>query len=292
MNRVWQQWKKEPVLRERLLSYAQIVLGCLIGGAAYPMFLVPNAIAPGGLTGVATILNALFGWPVGTVSLLMNVPLFLVGWRSMGRVFALRSGVATVLFSLCIDLIPAAPVTLDPLLGTLYGGVLLGAGLGFIMRGGATTGGTDMVARMVHHRLPFVTTGMFLMAIDCLVVLAAGLTMGTTEALYAFICIFCCSKVMDVVMMGFTGHKACFVITEAWERVAHRILHDMDRGATFLRAQGAYSRADRPVIFCVVSRQEVAQLKRIVRQEDENAFLVITEAHEALGEGFSKLDEG
>lgn len=275
---------------ERTCAYAQIVLGCIVGGAAYPMFLVPCRIAPGGLTGVATILNHLFGLPVGVTSLAMNVPLFLIGYRAMGRIFAFRSLIATVLFSLAIDLIRIAPVTVDPLLGTLYGGVLLGAGLGLILRGSATTGGTDMIARMVHRRWPFISVGTFLFAIDFVVVVAAGLLMGVSEALYALICIFVSSKVIDVVMIGFGGNKACWIISERWEQVTARILRQMDRGATLMTARGAYSRTERPVVLCVVSRQEVPQLKSIVRDEDEAAFMFVTEAHEALGEGFSSLN--
>lgn len=276
---------------ERIMAYLQIAVGCVIGGAAYPMFLVPNSIAPGGLTGVATILNHLFGLPVGTTSLALNVPLFIIGYRAMGRIFAFRSLVATVLFSLAIDLIRMAPVTTDPLLGTLYGGVLLGAGLGLILRGSATTGGTDMVARMVHRRWPSLSVGTFLFAIDFLVVIAAGLLMGISEALYALICIFVSSKVIDVVMIGFTGNKACYIISERWERVSDRILNELDRGATLMTARGAYSRADRPVILCVVGRAELPRLKAIVHEEDASAFMFVTEAHEALGEGFSRLDQ-
>lgn len=276
--------------RERFLAYLQIAAGCIVGGAAYPLFLVPNNIAPGGLTGVSTILNSLFGLPVGVTSLVMNVPLFILGYRSMGRVFAFRSLMATILFSLAIDLIQVSPATADPLLGTLYGGVLLGAGLGLIMRGSATTGGTDMLARMIHRRIPTVTVGTVLMAIDFLVVLAAGLLLGVSEALYAMICIFVSGKVIDAVMVGFSGNKACYIMTERWEQVADRILHEMDRGATLMTACGAYSRAERPVILCVVSRAEVTRLKAIVRDEDERAFMFVTEAHEALGEGFSALN--
>jgi len=272
-----------------ILAYVQIALGCVVGGAAYPLFLVPNNIAPGGLTGVATILNYLFHVPVGLTSMLMNIPLFIVGYKAMGRVFVWRSLVATVLFSLAIDAIKVPPMTVDPLLGTLYGGVLLGVGLGLILRGGATTGGTDMVARMVHNRLPFITVGVFLFMIDCLVVIAAGVAVGASEALYALISIFVSSKVIDMVIAGFSSNKACFIITPQWENVSNRILKDLDRGATQLTARGAYSGQERPVVLSVVSRQEVSRLKDIVREEDENAFMFVTEAHEALGEGFSKL---
>lgn len=273
--------------REAVTAYVQIILGCVIGGAAYPLFLVPNRIAPGGLTGVATILNYLLQWPVGLTSMLLNVPLFLVGYKVMGRVFAWRSLVATILFSLAIDALPLEPMTTDPLLGTLYGGILLGIGLGLILRGGATTGGTDMLARMVHSRLPFITVGAFLFIFDCLVVVSAGLVMGTSEGLYAMISIYVSSKVIDAVMAGFSSNKACFIITPRWENVTERILREMDRGVTQLTARGAYSGEERPMVLCVVSRQEVARLKDIVREEDVNAFMFISEAHEALGEGFS-----
>ena len=277
--------------KEILLAYIQIALGSVIGAAAYPTFLVPNNIAPGGLTGIATILNYLWSWiPVGTASLILNVPLFLIGYRTMGKIFAFRSLVATLLFSVLIDVLPLQPISEDPLLGTLFGGVLLGIGLGLILRGGATTGGSDMVARMVHRRFNFITVGMFLFALDFMVVLAAAVFIGTTQALYAMINIYVCSRVIDGVMMGFGGNKACFVMTASWDRITSRIMEEVGRGVTHLEAKGAYSGKSQPVIMCVASRQEMTTLKRIIQEEDEKAFMFITEAHEALGEGFSRLD--
>ena len=284
--------RSRPAASERFFSYLQILLGCVVGAAAYPLFMTPNRIAPGGITGIATILNHLLRWPVGTVSLVLNIPLFLVGYRSMGKVFVFRSLVATVLFSLLIDLLPLRPMTDDPLLGTLYGGVLLGIGLGMIMRGGATTGGSDMVARMVHRRFPFITVGSFLFAIDCAVVLAAGFLIGTSEALYALINIFLTAKVMDVVIVGFSSNKACFVISGRWREISERIMRDMGRGVTQLTARGAYTGAERPTLLCVISRSEITAFKRILREEDENAFIIIVEAHEAIGDGFNVLSDG
>ena len=277
--------------KEIIPAYIQIALGSLIGAAAYPTFLVPNNIAPGGLTGIATILNYVWDWmPVGTVSLILNIPLFLIGYKTMGKIFAFRSLVATLLFSLLIDLLPLKPISEDPLLGTLFGGVLLGIGLGLILRGGATTGGTDMVARMVHRRFNFITVGMFLFALDFMVVLAAAVVIGTTQALYAMINIYVCSRVIDGVMIGFGGNKACFVMTGQWQRITERIMNEVGRGVTHLEARGAYSGKSQPVVMCVASRQEMTTLKRIIQEEDEKAFMFITEAHEALGEGFSRLD--
>ncbi len=280
---------KKAAQREQFLAWFQIVIGCMIGAAAYPTFLDPGKIAPGGLTGVAMILKHLWGWDIGITSLILNIPLFIVGYKAMGRIFAFRSLVATILFSLAIDMMPLNPIPVEPILGTLYGGILLGVGLGFILRGGATTGGTDMVARLVHKYLPFMSVGMFLFLIDCVVVVAAWIFIGSSEALYALICIFVSGKAVDMVMLGLSSNKACFVITDAWENVSRRLMDEMERGVTQLSAKGAYTGTERPVVLCVLPPQEVSRLKEIVRQEDEKAFMFITEAHEALGEGFSSL---
>lgn len=283
--------KKNPAAAERFFSYFQIILGAVIGGAAYPLFMTPNRIAPGGITGIATILNHVLGSPVGTVSLILNIPLFLISFRAMGKVFVFRSLVATFLFSLAIDILPLKPMTDDPLLGSLYGGVMLGAGLGLIMRGGATTGGSDMVARMVHKRFQFISTGSFLFAIDFAVVVSAGFFIGTTEALYALINIFLTAKVMDVIIIGFSSNKACFVISSRWQEISERIMREMDRGVTQLSARGAYTGTERPTLLCVIGRSEITAFKRILREEDENAFVIIVEAHEAIGDGFSALEK-
>ncbi len=285
-------FRKNPAAAERFFSYAQILLGALIGGAAYPLFMTPNRIAPGGITGVATILNHLLHWPVGTVSLVLNLPLFMISYKAMGKIFAFRSLVATIAFSLFIDILPLKPMTNDPLLGALYGGVLLGIGLGLIMRGGATTGGSDMIARMVHKRFQFISTGSFLFAIAFAVVVAAGFLIGTTEALYALISIFLTAKVMDVVIIGFSANKACFVISDRWQEISDRILRDMDRGVTQLTSRGGWTGAERPTLLCVIGRSEIMSFKRILREEDENAFVIIVEAHEAIGDGFTSLSDG
>ena len=276
--------------RDTLLAYAQIVLGCIIGGAAYPLFLTPGQIAPGGLSGVAMILNHLFGTPVGMMSIVLNIPLFLVGFRAMGGLFVFRSLLATFLFSICIDILQLPAMTLDPMLGCIFGGIVLGVGLGLIMRGSATTGGTDMLARMVHKRFSFISTGTFLFIFDCMVVVGAGFFIGAEEALYALICIFVSSKALDMVMIGVSTNKACFIISDNWERITHRLLYDMDRGVTHLIARGAYSGKERPVVLCVLPPSEAARMKKIVIEEDEDAFIFICDAHEALGEGFSKLN--
>lgn len=276
---------------ENVYDYVQIALGSLIGAVAYPMFLVPNHIAPGGLTGLATVLNYLLQVPVGMTSLVLNIPLFIIGYRSMGRVFALRSLIATIIFSVLIDLIPLPALTHEPFLGALFGGVLLGAGLGLILRGGATTGGSDMVARMVHSRFQHISVGAILFFIDCCVVAMAGFFIEVEYALYAFISLYASSKLIDVVMDGLTREKACYVISSQHELVKKELMEQLDRGVTVLTAEGGYSGEKRPVLLCVLSAQEVGRLKAIVRGADERAFVFISDAHEVLGEGFRKLTE-
>ncbi len=284
---------KRAAGNERVRSYLLIVLGCLIGGAAYPLFLTPNSIAPGGLTGVATILHHLFGWPVGAVSLILNLPLFLISYRSMGRIFAFRSLIATVLFSVVIDLLKLPPIQGDMVLATVYGSILLGFGIGLILRGGATTGGTDMIARIAHRYIPFLSVGAWLFAFDCAVVLAAWFTMSATLSLYSLICIFVSARCVDIVFVGLKSRsiKACYIISEKAPEITRRIMAELERGATLLKSIGAYSGAERDVILCLLSVREVSALKAIVKQEDKTAFMFITGAQEALGEGFMQLDE-
>lgn len=275
--------------KEVFYAYLHIIVGCLIGGMAYPLFLTPCGIAPGGLTGVGIICHHLFSWPVGTVSLVLNIPLFILSYRQMGPVFAFRSLIAMTIFSLSIDLLPFAPMTEDPLLATLFGGILLGVGLGMIMRGGATTGGTDMMARLLHKHISFLSVGVLLFAMDFIVIVAAAVFIGANEALYAIIDIYASSKMIDAVLIGLTADKACFIISDAWEKVSERILTEMNRGATQLKARGAWSKEERPVVMSVVSRNELSTIKKIVQEEDESAFMFVTEAYEALGEGFSSF---
>ena len=276
---------------EQVTAYFQIIFGCFLGAMAYPLFLTPNHISPGGLTGIAMVFNYLFKAPVGTTSLLMNVPLFIIGFRAMGKVFVFRSLIAAVLFSVLIDFIPLPVATMEPLLGAVFGGVLLGVGLGLILRGGATTGGTDMAARMLHKKFQHISVGTILFSIDCISVLMAGISIEVEYALYALICIYISDKVVDMVFNGVTHEKACYIISNQHEVIKQEIMIKLERGVTVLHAEGGWSRESRPVLLCVLSAQEVGRVKAIVRAADEAAFVFISDAHEVLGEGFRKLAE-
>ena len=275
---------------EAVRHYGMMLLGCLIGASSYPLFLEPNHIAPGGLTGLTTILNFHFGLPIGLTSLALNIPLFILGWRYIGKRFVLRTLMATALFSVLIDFLVFAPVVLDPMLSAIFGGVMLGAGLALIMRGSATTGGTDLLARIVHKKVPAISIGAILFFLDLLVILLAWLFMSVQYAMYAIICVYISSRVLDQILIGIGLDKACYVISSSNEQIARRLMEDMERGVTLIHASGAYSRQETRMLLCVVGRMEVMEVKQIVREEDPAAFVFITDTHQTLGEGFENLN--
>ena len=274
---------------EPLFSWLNIIFGCFIAASAYPLFMTPHNIAPGGLTGVAIILNYLFHVPVGTTSLVLGIPLFIIGWRAVSAQFALRSLGATALFSVLIDILPFPSLTDDYLMATVFGAVMLGIGLAIIMTGNATTGGTDMLAQMLHRYFPSVGVGTFLTILDGCVVLAAWFTMSANAALYALCNIYICARVIDMMLSGWGSAKACYIITEYPEKASARIMSELDRGVTLVDATGAYSGQARKMIICVAGGREIPRIKHIIKEEDPKAFLFITDTHETLGEGFNQL---
>ena len=274
---------------KNIRQYVMILLGCMIGAASYPLFLEPNFIAPGGLTGVTTILNYYFGWPIGLTSLLLNLPLMVIGWRMIGARFIVRTVLATLLFSVLIDLMKFKPLIDDPMLASLFGGVLLGFGLALIIRGSATTGGTDLLARIVHRHQRAISIGAFLFAFDLFVILLAWIFLSAQHAMYAIICVFVSAKVLDQVLTGFDTGKACYIVSQKYERIEKRLILEMERGVTRLEAVGAYSGQDIKMLLCVVGRFEAVKVKTIVHEEDATAFMFITDTYETLGEGFTNL---
>jgi uncharacterized membrane-anchored protein YitT (DUF2179 family) len=272
-------------------AYILMAVGAALAALAFDLFFLPNNIAPGGLTGVATLLNHLLGLPVGLTSIALNVPLFLVGYRAAGGSFAFRSLLAMLALSLLIDLIGLHPLTHDTLLASVYGGLLMGLGLGLVLRAGATTGGTDLAAKLIHNRWPLISVGGVLLGIDCLVVAAAGLVFAAEAAMYAMIALLISAKLMDWVLQGWNTAKQLLIVSNRAEAIAQRVTAEMNRGATLLPGVGAYSGQPRNVLLCVVSNIEVARLKALVAQEDPRAFVTVANIHEAMGEGFAGLPE-
>lgn len=272
--------------RDVFYDYLGIILGTLIVALSFNLFFVPNKIAPGGVGGIATVLYYLFKFPVGTTMLVLNIPLFLAGVKVHGAGFGFKTLVATVLLSFFIDTIKLQPLTHNEILAAVYGGIIMGIGLGIVFRSDATTGGTDLAAKIVHKFMPYITMGWLLFMIDTAVVAFAGAVFGPEQALYAVIALFISSYVIDLIQEGLGSAKAFIVVSDKADEISKVILHDIDRGVTLLEGRGAYTQTKKDVILCVVSRTEVIKLKEIITAIDNKAFLIITDAREVHGEGF------
>ena len=277
--------------KQLLKDYALIVLGTFLAALSLPLFFLPYDIAPGGFSGISTVLASVLPLSVGLISFVLNVPLFLIGWRTVGWRFAVRSFIAMSLMSLFIDLVPVRDVSGNVLLASVFGGVLLGVGLGLVVRAGATTGGTDMAAKMIHNRVAFLPIATILFLIDGLVVAVAALAFGLQAALWALISLFVSSQAMDSVIKGFNTAMQFMIISRDSEKIVRRIHTESDRGCTRLMAEGTYSGKPVGTLLCVVSRTEAPRLKKIVSEIDPDAFVTVCNVHEVLGEGFTGIDD-
>jgi len=274
-----------------LRDYTLIVLGTLISGASFGLCFLPYDIAPGGVTGIATVLAQFVPLGVGMISAAINVPLFVLGWRSVGWRFALRSFIAMLLLSLFIDLTPVYDLTGNVMHASVFGGLAMGVGLGMVVRAGSTTGGTDMAAKMIHNRIGFASIASILLAIDGMVVVIAAIAFGVEAGLWALITLFIATKAMDAVIKGFNTALQFMIISNQSEEIVRRIHSDIDRGCTRLMAEGTYSGKSVGTLICVLSRTEAPRLKKIVAEIDPRAFVTVCDVHEALGEGFTGIHE-
>jgi uncharacterized membrane-anchored protein YitT (DUF2179 family) len=277
------------------LDYALLLIGATIQAISLRLFLIPANLASGGVTGISQLINHFTGWPIGLMVLVGNLPLFLLGWRFLGgRRFALRTAFAVLVYSLVVDLIPrlhllpANGITDDIFLNSLYGAVVSGVGYGLVYRARGTSGGSDILARILNHYRSIPMTQSYLM-VDSVVILSAGFVFGWKQALYAIITLYVSGIVSENVLEGPGTVRTALVVTSQAKGISERVLEEMERGVTILQGTGAYTGTERPVIYCVITRSEVAQLKAIVREIDPLAFIVIGQAHEALGEGFKPL---
>ncbi len=276
-----------------IIDYLGVTLGVLLTAVGLDAFLVPNKIAAGGVSGIATILHYVINVPVGAAMLALNVPLFLGATYRLGWHYAVRSLYGTLALSFFIDgLAPyIPPLTGNLLLASVYGGVLSGLGLGLVFKYKGTTGGTDLAAAIVRSFVG-INIGQLLFAIDSTVVLGAGITFRSAElAMYALITIFLTAWLIDLVQEGFSYAKAFIIITVKADDISEAILKQLDRGATAWKARGMYTGQDREVLLSVVGRTEVTRLKDIVHDIDPEAFVILGDVHEVLGEGFKKLKQ-
>ena len=279
-------------VRDELFNILLIAAGLILATLGYRLYLIPNNVAPGGFTGIGQIVNHLVpAVGVGLVNLLLNVPLFLVSLRSMGLGFGLRSLISSVALSLMLDYLPVPAMTDDVLLSAVFGGVLCGAGFGLVLRGHATTGGSDMLASIVHRYVPALKVSVCLFATDATVVIASGFVFDASAAMYALISVFVMNVVIDQVLEGPGLARSHIIITNHGEKMAERILKELDRGVTAIEARGMYSGEGRTMLLCVVSRLEAVRLRSIVYSVDPRAFVIVQNVHEALGEGFKELQK-
>lgn len=284
-------------------DYFLIAVAALIQALSLRIFYVPANLASGGVSGVAQLIHHFTGWPIGLMIFIGNVPLFLLGWRFLGgRRFAVRTAFAVAAYSLMTDLILRTPLFApdglatalirdlkgDSFINALYAAVVSGSGYGLVYRARGTSGGSDILARILNHWRGVSMTQSYLM-VDTAVILSAGIVFGWRQALYAMITLYVSGLVAETVLEGGTTSRTAMIVTGKPREISTRVLEDMQRGVTFLQGTGAYTGTPRPVLYCVVSRSEVAALKSIVSEIDPEAFMVIGVAHEALGEGFKPL---
>ena len=282
-------------MAQRVKSYGIITLGALIYALAFDAFVAPNRFAMGGLTGLAQIINALVpALPVGVLSFLMNVPLFLAGWKLIGGHLLVSSLYAMAVSSLAIDGIALvyqfAPM--DPMLSALCGGALMGVGYGMVFSQGATTGGTDIVARILKLKFPWLPMGELVLVPDAVVLFLAVLAFGQIEAaLYGAIALFVSAKVMDAVLYGLDTSKVAYIVTAQPRAITDAIIQQLDRGVTILHGEGGYSGEEKQVLLCAFNQKQIVPLKRLVNQLDPEAFLIVCNAHEVLGLGFRRYQQ-
>jgi uncharacterized membrane-anchored protein YitT (DUF2179 family) len=275
-------------------DYLMIIFGGLVQALALRTFLIPAQLVGGGISGIAQLLYYLWGTPVGMITLLANIPLFIIGWRFLGGPrFALRTILSVVSYTVFTDILVewtgSAPFTEDILLNSLYGGLLLGLGLGLVYLGRGTSGGTDILGRILNQRLGM-SISLAYMITDSFAVLLAGFFFGWEKSLYGLIMIYLSGVAADMISQGTNVIREAMIITDETEKVVAAITAELGRGTTIIAAKGGYTMKDRPIVFCVVTAGEVIRLKTIVRDADPDAFMVVGHANEALGEGFKPLN--
>jgi uncharacterized membrane-anchored protein YitT (DUF2179 family) len=276
-------------------DYLLIALGSLLQALSIRLFLVPAGLINGGISGLSQVINHFTGFPIGLMILFGNIPLFILGWRFLGgRRFAMRTAFAVITISVFTDLLvfilPREGITHDLVLNTLYGGVASGIGYGLVYRGQGTSGGSDILARILNHWRGISISQSYLLT-DSLIIFLGGLVYSWENALYAIVMLYISGVAAEVSTEGANVVRTALIITAQPEAVTRQILENMERGVTMLSGRGAFTGTERLVLYCVITRSEVIQLKALVREIDPGAFIVIGQAHEALGEGFRPLSE-
>lgn len=279
--------------RSRVWDYILLIVGTGLMGFGIQCIYDPISLVTGGFTGLSIIVKEITqgivpgGIPLWLTNFVLNVPVFIIAFKVKGKRFVWRTLVGTLLLSAWLYVIPSVDLAQgDYILAALFGGVIDGVGIGMILLSKSTTGGTDMVATLIQHRLRHYSVVQIMQVLDGMIVLFGLYVFGIRAALYAIVTIFIIAKVSDTLMEGFKFSKAAFIITENYDLVAKKILDDLDRGVTGLKAKGMYSGEDKCMLYCVVSQKEIVRVKEIVAEVDPKAFVIVSDAREVLGEGF------
>lgn len=289
------------VLRKRpVRAFLLMTFGIALSAWALDAFLIPNKIAAGGISGLATVVHyqmqSLYGLsvPVGVQMLVMNAVLLLIAFKARGFRYVLKIIYGSILFSVLVDVLaPFTPniASHDLLLAAVYGGAVSGIGFGLVFKAGGNTGGTDIVAQLAARKLPF-GVGQIMLVVDAAVTLLAGFAFGPELAMYGAVAIFVATAAIDLVLEGISIEKAAWIISERHEEIAEAVTNDLGRGATRVSATGVWTGEERPMLFVVLSRNELDDLKQIVHALDESALVIISNVHEAIGEGFKEMRVG
>ena len=268
-------------------DYGAITIGTILIGLATKNIFDPASMVTGGVSGIAIIGKELWNLPLWVTNTVLNIPLFLAGFKIMGWKFIKRTLYATVLLSVAFYILPEGMyIEDDLLLSALFGGIITGVGTGFVLAGGCTTGGTDMLAALIQRKLRQYSIAQIMQVLDGMVVLAGAAVFGVQYALYALIAIFCVSKISDGILDGMKFSKQAFIISDHYQEIANAIMTRMERGVTSLDGNGMYSGQERKILFCVVAPKEIVKIREIVREFDPGAFVIVSDVREVFGEGF------
>lgn len=288
---------KEKIFSKKwFISYSLILIGSIVLAAGFVFFITPYKIVPGGVYGIGIVMHHLIGIPVGLTGLLLNIPLTIIGIKVLGPRFGVKTIVGFILASVFIDLLTilwgdAPLVEDDALLSSIFGGVLIGLGLGLIFKSRATSGGSDIIA-MIMSKYTKIPVGQSLIMVDACIVIFGLISFGDWKIpLYSWIVIFITGKVIDTVLEGIDYEKTLFIISEKYEEISKKILYDIGRGGTFIEGKGMYNQDEKNIIFVNVNRREMAVLQDSINQIDPEAFVTVINANEILGKGFKSLNE-
>lgn len=275
-------------LRNNILEYVYVIAGAAVVAIGFNAFLLPNQVASGGVSGISTILHGLFGWNPGLVQYAFNIPLFLAGVVLLGKKFGVKSFVGTITLPLVVLLTDNwEPWTNNPLLGALFGGIVVGLGIGLVFKGNASTGGTDLLAQIIT-KYTGLTLGTSVLLIDGLIAISAAIVFDLEKGLYALIGLYVTTKTIDIIQLGFSQSKMVYIITLKEDEVRDAIYAEINRGVTKLPAIGGYTGQERPVLMVVVYQTEFTKLKQLIKTVDPAAFVIVSDAYEVLGEGFKR----